>query len=398
MGPAEGSITWYAINFGPDGLPQRLVDAFEREHPDISVTYQAAPNNTDTMRATLTTEISGGSGSIDVYSGDVVWPAQFGSAQLAMPLDAHLPDDFWDRFPEERADTALHEGEHLGAPLYVDTGFLFYRADLLEKHDLSVPETWEELAETATELQRSGDVRYGYVAQWANYEGLTVNWTELSAAAGGRSVDGDAAAIDSPENRRVLDFMRGLLNDGVAPAAMTSFQEQQSLQTFVEGDAAFHRNWSYAWGEANNPEASRIAGKVGMSPMPAFEGEDRPGPSGTGGWNLMINPHSDAIGAGLAFIEWMTGPTAQRMLAENSVLPAVSEVLDDRELQRDNPPLAAAARVPLVSRPSESPRYAQVSNGIFTNINGSLAGSVPPRDALRAAQHDIGKALKGRAL
>ncbi|TDC72577.1 ABC transporter substrate-binding protein [Streptomyces hainanensis] len=399
VGPARGSLTWYAINFGPDGLPQRLVDAFEEEHPDISVTYQAAPNNTDTMRATLTTEISGGSGAIDVYSGDVVWPAQFGDAQLAMPLDAHLPDDFWDRFPRERVDVTLHDGDHLGAPLYVDTGFLFYRQDLLEKHDLPVPKTWEELADTGEKLQRAGDVRYGYVAQWANYEGLTVNWTELSAAAGGRSVTEDGqAGIDSPENRRVLDFMRGMLTDRVVPAAMTSFQEQQSLQTFVEGDAAFHRNWSYAWGEANNPETSRIAGKIGMSPMPAFEGEDRPGPSGTGGWNLMINPHSDAIGAGLEFIRWMTGPTAQRMLAENSVLPAVSEVLNDQELQRDNPPLAAAATVPLVSRPSDSPRYAQVSNGIFTNINGSLAGSVPPKEALSAAQHDIGKALKGRAL
>ena len=54
-----------------------------------------------------------------------------------------------------------------------------------------------ELADTAAKLQRAGDVRYGYVAQWANYEGLTVNWTELSAAAGGHSVSDGAAAIDS---------------------------------------------------------------------------------------------------------------------------------------------------------------------------------------------------------
>jgi multiple sugar transport system substrate-binding protein len=379
VGPARGSITWYAMNFGSDGLPQRLVDAFEEAHPGISVTYQPAPNNTDTMRATLTTEIAGGSGSIDVYNGDVVWPAQFGEAELAMPLDEHLPDDFWDRYPSQYADAARYEGKHLGAPLYVDTGFLYYRADLLEKHDLPVPRTWEELAETAAALQDAGEVRYGYLPQWANYEGLTVNWTEMSAAAGGRSLseDGERVAIDSPENERVLSYMRRLVTEGITPSAATSFQEPQSLQAFMEGDAAFHRNWTHAWEEANAP-GSPVAGKVGMAPLPAFEGEEGPGPSGTGGWNLMVNPHSEALGAALAFVEWMAGPQAQRLLAEESMIPAVESVLHDRELQRDHPALAAAAEVPLVSRPAGTPRYAQVSHGIYTNVTGSLAGATEP--------------------
>ncbi|WP_059008815.1 ABC transporter substrate-binding protein [Streptomyces specialis] len=400
VGPASGAITWYAINFGPEGLPQRLIDAFEEDHPDITVDFQAAPNNTDTVRATLTTEISGGSGSIDVYSGDVIWPAQFGAAHLAMPLDEHLPEDFWDRFPEQRAAVAEYDGEHVAAPLYTDMGFLYYREDLLRRHDLPVPETWEELAETAAVLQDAGDVPYGYVAQWANYEGLTVNWTEMSAAAGGRSVseDGEHSEIDSPANRRALDFMRDMLRDGVAASATTSFQEPQSLQTFVEGDAAFHRNWAYAYGDANNPDASRVAGKVGIAPLPAFEGAERPGPSGVGGWNLMVNPHSEAIGAALAFIEWMTGPEAQRMLAENSVIPASAEVLADTALQRENPVLATAAEVPLVARPAATPRYPQVSYGIFTNVNGSLAGSAAPDAALRSAAGDIQRALEDNAL
>ncbi|WP_158674573.1 ABC transporter substrate-binding protein [Streptomyces hoynatensis] len=400
VGPASGHLTWYAINFGPEGFPQKLVDAFQRDHPGITVTYQAAPNNTDTMRATLTTEISGGSGSIDVYNGDVVWPAQFGKASLAMPLDAHLPDGYWDRFPRERADIAEYRGEHIGAPLYVDAGLMYYRKDLLDKHHLPVPKTWEELKRTAARLQRSGDVRYGYVAQWANYEGLTVDWTEMSAAAGGRTVsrDGRRPAIDSPENRRVLRFMRDMLDEGVAPSAITSFQEQQSLQTFVEGDAAFHRNWAYAYGEANNPKTSQVVGKVGIAPLPAFDGEKGPGKSAAGGWNLMVNPHSDAIGAALTFIRWMTGEKAQRMLAENGVIPARSDVLHDEDLQRGNPALKAAADAPLVSRPSGIARYAQLSHGVYTNVNGSLAGSASPGSALHAAAEDIERVLEGRAL
>ncbi|RBM15889.1 sugar ABC transporter substrate-binding protein [Streptomyces sp. PT12] len=400
VGPAKGSITWYAINFGPEGLPQKLIDAFEKKHPDISVKYQPAPNNTDTMRATLTTEITGGSGSIDVFNGDVIWPAQFGAARLAMPLDEHLPDDFWDRYTDQRARVTEHEGNHVAAPLYSDQGFLYYRKDLLEKHGIDVPKTWEELRDAAKRLQDGGDVRYGYVAQWANYEGLTVNFTELSAAAGGRSVTKGEhdAAIDSPENRRVVEFMRGMITDGVAPSANTSFQEPQSLQTFVEGDAAFHRNWSHGLAESDNPDTSSVVGKVGVAELPTFEGEKGPGKGALGGWNLMVNPHSEAIGAVLAFIEWMTGNEAQRILAENGVLPTATDVLDDEELHEKNPVLALAADAQLVTRPAGTPRYPQVSNGIFTNVNGALAGSTTPVTALRSASDDIQRALEHNAL
>ena len=400
VGPASGDITWYAINFGPEGFPEQLIAAFEKAHPEINVDFQPAPNNTDTMRATLTTEITGGSDAIDVYNGDLVWPAQFGDAQLAMPLDEHLPKDFWDRYPAERSKLTEYRGAHLAAPLYVDSGFLYYREDLLKKHDLPVPETWQELAETAELLQDEGEVDYGYVGQWANYEGLTVNWTELSAAAGGRSVaeNDSEAAIDSPENREALDFMRRMLDSGVVPSASTSFQEQQSLQTFVEGEAAFHRNWSHGWGMANDPLASRIAEKVGVMPLPGFEGGEEVGPSAAGGWNLMVNPHSKRIGATLVFIDWMTGPDAQRLMAQNSVLPANEEVLHDERLQRENPVLEVAADLDIVARPAHTPRYPQISHGIYTNINGSLAGSAPTANALRAAADDIQRALEDRAL
>ncbi|GAA3874150.1 ABC transporter substrate-binding protein [Streptomyces sedi] len=400
VGAASGDITWYAINFGPEGFPEQLVAAFEEAHPEINVDFQPAPNNTDTMRATLTTEITGGSSAVDVYNGDLVWPAQFGDAQLAMPLDEHLPDDFWDRYPEERARLTEYDGNHLAAPLYVDSGFLYYRKDLLEKYDLEEPATWQELAESAKRLQDEGEVDFGYVGQWANYEGLTVNWTELSAAAGGRSVseDGSEAAIDSPENRAVLDFMREMLDSEVVPSATTSFQEQQSLQTFVDGEAAFHRNWSHGWGMANDPLASGIVDKVGVMPMPGFEGGEKKGRSAAGGWNLMVNPHSERIGAVLVFIDWMTGPEAQRLMAENSVLPANEEVLHDEDLQKDNPVLEVAADLDLVARPAQTPRYPQISHGIYTNINGSLAGSSPTANALRAAEDDIRRALEDRAL
>ncbi|MGW2769794.1 ABC transporter substrate-binding protein [Streptomyces sp. NPDC001275] len=400
VGAAKGTITWYAMDFGTDNLPQKLIDAFEKSHPDIKVKLKAAPSNSDTVRATLTTEISGGSSDIDVYNGDVVWPAQFGKAGLALPLDEYLPKGYWKTFAKGRAEGTTYNGEHLAAPLFTDEGFLFYRKDLLKKHNLPVPKTWEELASTAAKLQKAGDVKYGYSAQWANYEGLTADWAEMSASAGGTTVsaDGKKSQISSAQNWKALAYMRGLVDKGIVPKAMLSFQESQSLQAFTSGQSAFHRNWGYAWGESENPKVSKVKGKVGMVALPTFRGQPQPGASNIGGWNMMVNPHSKKLGATLAFIKWMSGSEGQRLLAENSMIPANAKVLGDKKVTADAPVLKAAATTRLVSRPSNTPEYAAVSRAVYSNLNAALAGTTSVDSALGKADTDIRKALAGSGL
>ena len=85
----SGSIVWSASPIAGSGATDTrtvLINAFEKQYPNIHVTLTSAPTNTDTNRATLATEISGGSATPDVFMGDVIWPAQFGAHLLALPL------------------------------------------------------------------------------------------------------------------------------------------------------------------------------------------------------------------------------------------------------------------------------------------------------------------------
>ena len=75
-----------------------LINAFEKQYPGIKVTLMSASTDTDTNRATLATQISGGSATPDVFMGDVIWPAQFGAHQLAVPLSDYLPASYWTQF------------------------------------------------------------------------------------------------------------------------------------------------------------------------------------------------------------------------------------------------------------------------------------------------------------
>ncbi|HLI41634.1 MAG TPA: extracellular solute-binding protein, partial [Streptosporangiaceae bacterium] len=96
----SGTITWWASPITTTSPDPRvvLIDAFEKAYPKIHVNLQSAPTDTDTNRASLITTISGGASSPDVYMGDVIWPAQFGHAGLAVPLSKYFPSSYWNSF------------------------------------------------------------------------------------------------------------------------------------------------------------------------------------------------------------------------------------------------------------------------------------------------------------
>lgn len=400
-GPTNsGTVTWYSNTFGPTqhDVRKTLIAAFEKAYPKITVKLQTAPSDSDVMRSTLTTQIAGGSATPDVYNGDVVWPAQFGKKGLAEPLSDHLPQSFFSRFDPNQIKAMTYKGKVMAAPLFTDESFLFYRKDLLKKAHLPVPRTWEQLKSEAQKLQDQGLVKYGFAGQFASYEGLTCNWMEYLADAGGSVLNkkGDKSALDSPQSLKALTFMKSLISDGVAPKAITSFQEKQSESLFTSGQVAFLRNWTYAYADATDPKASKITDDVGITTLPTFEGETPPGHAAIGGWNLYLNPHSKNMGAALTFIKWMTGKQAQMIMAtKGGEIPSNVQVLQDPTAQQANPAYPIAAKNTLVGRPSRTPAYSAVSHAIYSNINAALAGTASPKGALQDAAKQINSALSG---
>ncbi|MDT0344437.1 ABC transporter substrate-binding protein [Streptomyces litchfieldiae] len=396
------TITWQAAPFGDrsDDARHYLVDAFEREHPGIDVEVVSAPTNVDTNRASLATQILGQASTPDVYNGDVSWAAQFASAGLALPIGDHVAAGFWDKFDPATVAGASFEGTAYGVPLTLDQSFLYYREDLLEKHGLPVPTTWEEVAEQSEILREAGDVDYGVAWQGASYEGLTCVVNEFLAAGGGGLVtaDGSRPDVAAPGSRGALEFLGGLIDDGVSPRATTTYQEPQALQAFTGGQAAFLRNWSYAYDTAN-AAGSGVAGRVGVTAMPALEQGDGTRASTVGGWNVYINPHTRQQEAALTFVQWLTGAETQRLMAErSSTIPTVDSVRNAPEVRELSPVLRASADNDLVSRPTTSPYYTQVSQATYTTVNSMLSGSLSASEAVRRLASDIEAALAGRRL
>jgi multiple sugar transport system substrate-binding protein len=194
--------------------------------------------------------------------------------------------------------------------------------------------------------------------------------------------------------------MRSLITSGASPNAVTTFQEGQAMSAFATGQAAFLRNWDYAYSYANTASSpSSVVGKVGVSPLPGFTGDPSPGTSNIGGWNLYINPHSKNIAADITFIKWMTSQAAQTILATQfSEIPTVQAVRTSDAVKAKNPVLAIVGNTRLVPRPAQTPQYAKVSQAIYTNVNSVLSGSTSPGAALSAASNQINSAVSSSGL
>ncbi|HXR73623.1 extracellular solute-binding protein [Actinocrinis sp.] len=390
----SGTIVWVSsptLRNASDDARQVLVDAFEQAYPSIKVDLQPGPDNSDRLREKLSGEISAGSVTPDVYSGDVVWPADFAQDGLALPLNGYLPDSFWSQFAKPGtplADNTLiqamsYRGKIYAVPYFIDEGFLFYRKDLLAQAGLPAPATWEQLVADANALKQR-HLPYLFAWQGDAYEGLMCTWTELLADAyGGQSTpDSSAAIVDqstatrlaSPQALKALDFLRALINDGLSPADVSGYEEPQADSAFDNGTAAFLRSWDSSY--ANAISATSVIhdpAQVGVMPLPTFAGQQGVGFSVIGGWNLFVNPHSRNLTADLTFLRWMAGPQAQRILATQfSEIPSNYAVRTDPSVTLNNPVLAAATRTRLISRPSSAPGYGRLSPTIYLTLHKAL--------------------------
>jgi multiple sugar transport system substrate-binding protein len=330
--------------------------------------------------------------------GDVIWPAQFGAHQLAVPLSQYLPASYWSKFATGLVAGATYKGAVYGSPLFEDQGFLYYRKDLLSKDGLAVPTTWQQLETDAKAVLAKGQTKYGFVWEGDSYEGLTCNFMEYLTDAGGTATNSGytKATLNSAAALQAVTFMRGLITSGVTPAAVTTFQEPQAMNTFAAGDSVFLRNWDYAYEDAITPSdgGKLTASQVGVAPLPTFSGMSAPGYSNIGGWNMYINPHSKHIGADLTFIQWLSGTTAQDILSQKyGFISTVTSVRTSPATIASNPVFAIVPTTKLVPRPAGTPEYPALSTAIYTNVNSALAGSSSPAAAVSAMESAANAAL-----
>ncbi len=393
--PDQGSTTVDFVTWKPNqpAVWDEAMRRFEAAHPDIHVRRQVGPHSSTAFHDLVTQKLKNRDSSVDVFFMDVIWPAEFAAAGWAKELSSRFPAADRDAFLAGPIAANTWRGGIYGVPAFIDAGMLYYRADLLSAHGFEPPSTWPELASQADAITAADPRRIaGYVGQFKQYEGLVCNMLELIASNGGRLVadDGRSATLTDPATLDAIRWARDTLVGSVAPRGVLTYEEPESLSVFASGRAVFLRSWPYAWQVSNDPERSRVAGRVGVTSLPHFAGQDSA--ATLGGWQYGISSYSDQPDAAWTFVAFMTSPEIQRFLAtEASLAPTRSALFDDPAVLARNPQFADQAEAfrRAVPRPV-TPVYPAVSAVLQRFFSRVLSDpGVDLEAAARQAQHEI---------
>jgi multiple sugar transport system substrate-binding protein len=350
---------------------------FERLNPGVKIVREIGPNSSTQFHDLLTQKLKNRDTKLDVFFMDVVWPAEFASAGWALPLDGYFPATEQEQFLHAPISANHYQGHVFGVPLFIDAGLLYYRKDLLEKYALAPPRTWPELVQEArTVLARERDPDLvGFSAQFKQYEGLVCNMMEYILANGGSLWDEKrlVSTLDQPRALEAVRFVRDRIIGQITHRGVLTYEEPESLALFIQGRAIFHRNWPYAWKFANDPGSSRVAGKVGMMPLPGFPGNR--GIATLGGWQLGISRFSTKSDLAWRFVAFMTSAEMQKRVAlATGRAPTRSKLYDDPELLTAIPQLGSLLQTfrQAVPRPA-TPVYIPLSNIMQRYFSSVLA-------------------------
>lgn len=335
------------------------------------------------------------SADVDLYQVDVIWAGII--AEHMLDMKEYLTQEQIDQyFPAMIAGQTI-EDRLVAIPWFTDAAGLYYRTDLLEKYSLEVPATWDDLTAAAQTIQdgerAAGNTEFwGYVWQGNSYEGLTCDAHEwLVSETGETFISPDGVVnVNNPEFVTALERAAGWVGS-ISPDAVTTYGEEESRGVWQAGNAAFMRNWPYAYG-LGNADDSAVAGLFDYAPLPM--GAARAAAC-LGGWQLAVSKYSDNPDAAASVAIFMTSPEEQKLraLSPQGANPTIPALYEDPELEAANPlfarmgPILATA----VARPSgvTAERYNDASTIFFSNVHSVLTGSTDAQTAVEDMELDL---------
>ena len=378
-----------------------LVKPWE-ESTGNTVTMVPMPASTSDQFAQYRLWLAAGTADIDLYQTDVIWAPQL--ADHFLDLTDVAKDLAPTHFPSIIQSQTVN-GKLVALPIFTDAPALYYRKDLLEKYGVAVPTTWAELTVAAQAVQdgerAAGKADFhGFVWQGNAYEGLTCNALEwVKSFGGGQIVEPDGTiSINNEKAVMALETVKGWVGT-ISPAGVLAYQEEEARGVWQTGNAAFMRNWPYAYGLGNGDD-SAVKGLFGVTTLPIGAAGDTSAAT-LGGWNVAVSKYSAHPDAAISLAMYLAGPEAQkqRAIAETN-LPTIMALYDDADIAAAAPIIPQWKDVFLnaVPRPSAPTlgKYNEVSAKFWSAVHETLSGNGTAAENLELLEADLTE-LKGDA-
>jgi len=382
----------------PDVMRVILKD-YMAANPGVKVSLEVGGATSELTQRYLSTVLTARDASLDAFLIDIVRPAQFAAAGWTEPLDKYFGTEreavraqYLDGY--RNANTV--DGKTIALPGFADAMFLYYRKDLLAKYNEAVPTTWPELARVAKKIldgERDPNLQ-GLSFQGKAVEGAVCTFLLPYWSLGGEIVRDGKMSFDRAKAEASLKMWRQMVTDGITKRNVSEVATDDTRKEFQAGRVVFGINWGYAWNHFQSGLGTNVAGKVGVTTLPAMPG----GKTVTcgGGWSWAVSAFSRNKVETAKLVRHLTSPVvAQQLAVRASLHPAIASVYRDAEVLKTVPWFADA--LPIIETAHARPvtaMYRPISDALRINFNTVMAGVRTPDEALNEIEHRIKRALR----
>lgn len=394
--------TTLRVFVGPNQRPDlqaKLFEQYNKANPGVKVEIETGGATSELQRQYLSTVLNAKDSAIDLFLIDIVNPAQYASKGWIEPLDKYvggagvLKNDYLPVYQNAN----VIGGKLYAMPSQGDAMFMYYRKDLLTKHGVAEPKTWDELSAAARKIMAAENAPnlQGLSIQGAPIEGAVCTFLlpywgqgkQFNDAAGKLTLD-KAAAVKG------LQSWLTMVDQGVIKKNVAEVTTPITVNEFKAGQAVFAINWGFAFDRFKDDADSTVKGKVGVMPLPAMTG----GKSATcmGGWQWAMNAYGKNKDAAGKLIQFLSSKQASAFIArEGSILPVFQSVYSDAEVNKAVPWFKDALPVVLgaQSRPMVED-YGQVSDIIRTTTSAILARTKTPEAGVDEIAARVGRLMR----
>lgn len=378
--PIELTFQRIGTNAAESAYWEWVIEKFEEVNPGITVQQDDAAIGAD-MDIALNT-LYGAGDSPDVIGHGILSVASRVEQGHYLPVDEYFNE--WegkDNLMASVLANGTYKGKVYGIA-YSTTPFVFaYRKDLLEAADLPVPETWEEMADTAralTQKNENGEITFsGFCFPSAG--GNLVELDVFVYGNGGVYMDENSNPIMTGEEKvEAINFLKELLPDvniAYSSGATNPFIKGQAAMTLINNVDL----------TSMMAEGSEYEGKVGIA-LPPNNGTKA---TFSGCNMLFIGRDCVDTDAAWKFIEFAMTEESTLKRAEMCNIPVTLSSLSDEFIKMDE---WNAVRIECVENGIGMPRavwstsFQTIRNELVQNV---LFGDVDAETALQEAQDTL---------
>lgn len=304
----------------------------------------------------LTIDLASGSNQFQVFMSGPSINWGYANAGQIQPLDPYIADETltpanWDvddfypwAFESNRWDgtpgpKGLGAGDLWGVPIDAVLPLFTFRKDIFDKYELEVPETWEDWAAVAAEIQElTGGVNEDGTPLYPVVQRGALNTTTLSGpfmsgvvAYGGSDFHDDlTSAVNDPEAVAFQELYMDTIKDYGTPEWPNQiwFDVQQGFSTGQYAMVMDVGDFIPVYEKEGGP----VAGKLGYT-RPLAGPEGRASSLWTWGFSMNAATEGDQAKAAWLFIMWASNQEVMKSFAKTGAWPTRLSVWESDEVQ-----------------------------------------------------------------